>query len=972
MCQPPGHELAAESSSSRTRLLRVSRVSRVTDLEDGNQSPRCVAVSCGAISRDTVPPKTPPRSYPRLRPIALFLWDLIRCAVCLHLVWIGGWLVIVCINGGASPRCGHGCTVSSRVQEGLPWQTTDALFFYLCAYAVMLFCSYYCAASRWLRGRQSLGVRAAKLTAILLITPAFLNHAFWRLIIQGYGNVSYPDWNPAHAFRHGRPDTLPLSNGTSVRVHPSDVVLVGNGPLSIAQRALVRTTNPLQLYRFNGMTNLLPDEPVGHLFVRRVIDFATSGAREFPGDYWGLAPPLRRRGVLEWLYVPASSVVRERTMCHRAQEAVGVTLLNGSPDDAVFYARRYGVPMQLPGCRGLGREAPPTSGGAKAAGGWTSGVLGLLEVLEVRPHARIHLVGMNFGATPNQQHATHVERRLVQALGKSGRVFIHRPPAAQYHMEFVGNSADGRHLTFPTNLFLRDARIQGMRCGEWNVWWFPEWQWSPQRWYKGVFPLPPYFHPGTELHFDAEDSPGAANANYDPLNCSQAPAVRSGGSGSGRGGEARGALPRRLAEMHARQHSAQGKADAQAMALSAGGERLSVITMLNGRRLWMRRQLRRLKMRPGAGLYGGPLAANASFDDESREDCEQRVALIRRYQGLLGVGGQRARAGEEDEDVVAARVLRRFAEDLRARGKAYPRNWFHEDGSWRGIYDSMGTRARKSRDYIPTPLINTTQFHRDGYVIVDDVFPHELIDYWRQRILHLQSNESMQFKPWYVPSAADPGVTIPNFMMRPSFSFLHDLASSPPVLRVLRAVFGGGRFRYCSLNDIGIDRIVGWHKDVLNDQYKKYQTLPLWQKNPPEGGHFIVKVNIYLQDHTDDEGGLVLVPGSHRSPGLSTDGSITLHPKKGSLVIFEQRMTHRGRHWTPSRLLHNEPSRILLSLSYGRYNTFTDEFERGTRQRQADQCGSACAREERRKANERGSPRSGISYTRRLHLHDRT
>jgi len=90
-----------------------------------------------------------------------------------------------------------------------------------------------------------------------------------------------------------------------------------------------------------------------------------------------------------------------------------------------------------------------------------------------------------------------------------------------YHSEIAaGNKEALHHLTFPTNLFVKDTRIQGMRCGEWNVWWAPQWQWSPQTYYMGVIPLPPFFHPGTTLKTvdaDGDELPD----DYNPLNCTQ-------------------------------------------------------------------------------------------------------------------------------------------------------------------------------------------------------------------------------------------------------------------------------------------------------------------------------------------------------------------------------------------------------------------------------------------------------------------
>jgi len=814
-------------------------------------------------------------------------WDLLRFTTCLHLAWITAWLFLISLGGGATPSCGSRCTVKLRFNEGYPWHTPDALLFYVGLYCMLLIWSYYCAFRRWVLERDLPSTKALKVIAIVLLVPAFLNQAFWKVVVDTYANVDYIDWNPALAKldrQRIQPITLPLPNGTLVPLQPDDVILVGNGPLSAEQRIFVRAAKADQLYRFNGMTNLLPDEPVGHLFVRRILDLATGGVEQFPGEYWGLTPPLRRSGVLEWMYLPAASVFRERTMCSRMTEAVDVTLLNGSPDDVMWYSWHYGIDMRLPECDGLCREDPPSSGGVKAPGGWTSGFLGLLEIVEQKPQSRIHLLGMNFGAAPNQQHATHVERRFVQMLMDRGRVLMHRPPSGLYHSEFIG-SRDGKHLNFPTSAIVRDLRTQGMRCGEWNVWWFPEWQWSPEGFYKGI-PLPPFFHSGTELHLADADG-NTLHADFDPLNCTQ------------------------HAELLARRHSH-----------SRNGRRLS------GRLV----SLRRFKIRSGIKLYGGSVASNVSMEMESIEDCEQRVSLIKKY--------------EED-----------FLGKMLQLGKseAHPSHSSHSSHSSHGASSHSagshgGHKGGGQRHSFSALSINTTQFHHEGYVIVDDVFSPEDVDIMRSKILKLQSNESSHFTPWYIPTALDPGVTIPNFMARSSFNFMHDLPSSPQLQHVLRAVFGGSRFRYCSHNDIGIDRIVGWHKDVLNDQYKHFQSMPLWQKDAPEGGHFIVKALVYLQDHTHNDDAITLVPNSHVTPSMETNGLQTLHPRKGSVIVFEQRATHRGRWWTPDRLLHHDQPRILVSLGFGRDNIFTQQFEQGTRARQADQCGSKCNRARHRAA----------------------
>ena len=283
---------------------------------------------------------------PAARKSARLLWDLLRYAIILHVAWVAAWVLLVALNGfNTAPKCGGACTLEDRANEFLPWHTPDALFFYLSLYVLVLLLTYYLAATRWLGGKQPMAVRALKLVAIVLLVPTYLRHVFWDHVIHWYANVSYVDFDPTHALLDRaplhRPAALKLPNGTLVLLKPNDVVLVGNGPLSAEQRAFLRRSAPDQVYRFNGMTNLLPDEPVGHLFVRRIDDFGTQlrargdsmgtggdsrgtgNNAEAPrhlraGDYWGLAPALHRAAVIEWLYVPGVAIVRQRTMCTRA------------------------------------------------------------------------------------------------------------------------------------------------------------------------------------------------------------------------------------------------------------------------------------------------------------------------------------------------------------------------------------------------------------------------------------------------------------------------------------------------------------------------------------------------------------------------------------------------------------------------------------------------------------------------------
>jgi hypothetical protein len=233
--------------------------------------------------------------------------------------------------------------------------------------------------------------------------------------------------------------------------------------------------------------------------------------------------------------------------------------------------------------------------------------------------------------------------------------------------------------------------------------------------------------------------------------------------------------------------------------------------------------------------------------------------------------------------------------------------------------------------------LNVSHFEHAGYVVVPDVFASSEIDFMRKSLMRHKDVLGL-------PSAA--GLTIVDFLSQPKLKALHRLRSEPKVLNALRALFGGDNFRYCGHNDIGIDRVVGWHKDKLNDEFSVYQKLPLWLPGvgPRKGhlgstsfrdeGHFIVKVGLYLQDHGQetDTHALKVQPGSHTMPQIrpNSANAIHLHPRKGSVVIFEQRITHRGQ------AEQTNDGRAMVSLGFGKRNTWTDEFEAGTLARQAN------------------------------------
>lgn len=172
----------------------------------------------------------------------------------------------------------------------------------------------------------------------------------------------------------------------------------------------------------------------------------------------------------------------------------------------------------------------------------------------------------------------------------------------------------------------------------------------------------------------------------------------------------------------------------------------------------------------------------------------------------------------------------------------------------------------------------------------------------------------------------------PDFLRDSMFKDLIPLLKLNNIHNIMKSIFNAP-FHLCYHNDIGINRIVNWHKDTLNNQYKIYQKKNIWLEHEGEK-HEIYKFLIYLQDHSTNNNGLQLIEKSHLNPSIN----ITIENKKyinssvGDIIIFDQRITHRGQFEN-----YNKIDRILISLGFGKNNIFTKEFEEGTQKRQYDQ-----------------------------------
>lgn len=240
-----------------------------------------------------------------------------------------------------------------------------------------------------------------------------------------------------------------------------DALLIGNGPLLQKHRAVIRAAFPDQVFRFNGMNNMHPNEPVGTVFAR-VNSMDTE-----PWGFWGL-----------------SHRARKNNMCHRINESRSVILLGGRRQDVDAYESMYPSlhvdTMEVEtACAGnFGDSAHWVCKASdsnvthkrykvvfdgqllvsprETKHGWSSGFFGLSFVMHhLGSASRVHVFGMNWNASVNDEarfdHPFALEKRLVLNLTKRGIVAMHCTDPGRYRSP----SPDGKWS-------------QDGGCGEWH------------------------------------------------------------------------------------------------------------------------------------------------------------------------------------------------------------------------------------------------------------------------------------------------------------------------------------------------------------------------------------------------------------------------------------------------------------------------------------------------------------------------
>lgn len=255
------------------------------------------------------------------------------------------------------------------------------------------------------------------------------------------------------------------------------------------------------------------------------------------------------------------------------------------------------------------------------------------------------------------------------------------------------------------------------------------------------------------------------------------------------------------------------------------------------------------------------------------------------------------------------------------------------------------------------PSVDLASFYEKGYLVLRNAFPPSVVDEIAATIKTYVKNEGKLAHPF------QSGYTIADFASDPDLSTVFEAVHNHKRIHgVLSEIFGGRtlgkhatQYRFLGHNNINVGGNPGWHKDRLNGVYRHYERYSPWATINGTTMQ-ILKVAAYFQDHSskDDLTSLRVLPGSHMVPDIPKEKyNVTcLHPAKGDVIIFDQRLTHRGQgpigktdYPAPNEIIENGQApiteiteteeRIMLQIGYGvNNNVHSDDFELGTWMRQ--------------------------------------
>jgi len=183
---------------------------------------------------------------------------------------------------------------------------------------------------------------------------------------------------------------------------------------------------------------------------------------------------------------------------------------------------------------------------------------------------------------------------------------------------------------------------------------------------------------------------------------------------------------------------------------------------------------------------------------------------------------------------------------------------------------------------------NVKALKEHGVTVLENVLTKEQVNGYRNLIQNYFSEGKNR-----CPGYGEGTQTIrPDAINDPHFKGFLELLDNKKIMDVLWGATDN-KLRWVHHFDVHMNfgGAKGWHSDAqlwhIDDKDYKHDFS--------EDTYNVYRIAIYFQDHTEDEGGLFVRPGSHTDSSKTEEYYIGTEP--GDIILFDARIKHKGGHY---------------------------------------------------------------------------
>lgn len=176
--------------------------------------------------------------------------------------------------------------------------------------------------------------------------------------------------------------------------------------------------------------------------------------------------------------------------------------------------------------------------------------------------------------------------------------------------------------------------------------------------------------------------------------------------------------------------------------------------------------------------------------------------------------------------------------------------------------------------------VDVQKFHEEGYLIFRNVFDKNKIAEYRRKL-----------------DAAPPFEA--DLIGEPDFC---ELVVDPVIIGIARKILGSQPtyFGFSSISRATTAGTASWHRDNADRFDFK---APDWTGGP----YTMIRFGIYMQDHKNNSGGLLLRPNTHRADSVGLKTLLYVDTQPGDLAVWNMRILHAGG----GKRLRSDPERSI-------------------------------------------------------------